>query len=692
MSTKYSDPHRKVGSQAEISTLSKSEDSYKYGGYQDFTLYRNKLVGKGTFVLKFNSMMPYLRELKKTTKDLSLMDIGCSAGAIGFLSHFFKIPKIINIDHDSDYIKHLQEGIDFVGCQDDIQALCKDVTEIEESADVVCVFALIHWLYSCTGDFGSLDYLISFLKKLTNKVLFIEWIELGDAAIKYFNHLGYNKDIQTDPYSKEEFVNNLHKLFPIVKSITDVISTRSIYMASNVFLDKVTSPTDLGLPNTYTRIENYASTVYIDPTKSFVIKQFNGTVFGEGIFEREIYWLETMKDWDRVPKLVSHDKSRKIIVMTCIGDPITTETKPEDYDKQIKQILDKLKEYDCIPFDIKMDREILVRDSQIRICDFGWCKHKKLEWKFGGCPQPRAQTVKMLTKVLTLNTIMEDYDKRGNPEDYATKFRVMHWPTKFSMLVFDDVEKVFRYCLEQKGYDADIGDNFAEDRIHIIFGANNNGRPLLTPPVGSIIVQLEQLHDHSGWHTKDYMTLLKNYEVWDYSKENIEWLSHPSRYIIDNVKEINIGYAPTLEFPKAPKKKYDIVFFGSPNDRRDEIKRQLEEHPDVGPMVFDTGYWGAERDRIISEGKVVLNIHYYETYILETVRLSHLLANHSCVVSEFGANSEINEEWSKGVVFAKYDDIVSTAVKFLKNSRLREAQAEKGYKFISNYPQFIPII
>src|SRR5437868_4351094 len=109
MSKKYSDPARKVGSQAEVSTLVREEDSYKYGGYQEFTLFKDKLVGKGAFVMRFNCMMPYLRELKKTNKDLSLMDLGCSAGAIGFLSHFLKIPHVVNIDHDSEYIKHLNE-------------------------------------------------------------------------------------------------------------------------------------------------------------------------------------------------------------------------------------------------------------------------------------------------------------------------------------------------------------------------------------------------------------------------------------------------------------------------------------------------------------------------------------------------------------------------------------------------------
>lgn len=686
MTTKYLDPNRKVGSQAEISTLTKGEDSYKYGGYQEFTLFKDKLVGKGSFVSKFNSIMPYLRELKKSDPNVSLMDIGCSSGAIGFLSHFFKINNVVNVDHDSEYIKHLNEGIEFIESQDTIKAICSDVANVTEQADVVCVFALIHWLYSCTGDFGSLNSLTKFLQGLTKKTLFVEWIELDDGAIKYFNHLGYNKDIQTDPYNKEEFITNLHKHFPIVKCVASVISSRIIYMASNVYLDKT-----FEIPQTYTRIRSHCSTVYVDPTKSFVIKYFNGEFFNEGIFEREVYWLETMKDWDRIPRLVSHDKSRRLIIMTYVGDCITPETKPADYNQQIQDILNTLKKYECVPLDIKLDREILVRDGKLLICDFGWCKHKKLEWKFGDCPQPKNSTLKLLTKVLTLNTIMENYDICGNPENYVTKFRIMHWPVEFSMSVFNDVMNAFKYVLEQKGYEADIGNKFANDRINIIFGANNNGWPKLSPPVGSIIVQLEQLHDASQWCHADYMSLLRNYEVWDYSKENIEWLY--KKTIIDNVKEINIGYAPTLEFPKENiKKKYDIVFFGSQNERRLKLKKELEKHPDIRSMFFEFNYWSNDRDKIIAQGKVLLNIHFYEAHILETVRISHLLANKCCVVSEYGANPEINEEWSKGVVFAEYDNIVETAVKYVKDSKLREAQAEKGYKFIMANPQYIPII
>ncbi len=55
--------------------------------------------------------------------------------------------------------------------------------------------ALIHWIYSCTYAFGSLDEAVSFLKKLTKQSLFIEWIDPSDSAIEFFKHTKRKTDI-----------------------------------------------------------------------------------------------------------------------------------------------------------------------------------------------------------------------------------------------------------------------------------------------------------------------------------------------------------------------------------------------------------------------------------------------------------------------------------------------------------------
>jgi hypothetical protein len=46
------------------------------------------------------------------------------------------------------------------------------------------------------------------------------------------------------------------------------------------------------------------------------------------------------------------------------------------------------------------------------------------------------------------------------------------------------------------------------------------------------------------------------------------------------------------------------------------------------------GVYGKERDEYIGRSKILLNIHYYTTMIFEAVRVSYLLNNRCCVVSE----------------------------------------------------------
>ena len=71
--------------------------------------------------------------------------------------------------------------------------------------------------------------MISCLKKMTREVLFIEWIDPSDEAIKYFKHLDYNKKTSDNSYNYENFISELNKNFTSVEMIGKTRNTRKIF-------------------------------------------------------------------------------------------------------------------------------------------------------------------------------------------------------------------------------------------------------------------------------------------------------------------------------------------------------------------------------------------------------------------------------------------------------------------------------
>jgi hypothetical protein len=188
------------------------------------------------------------------------------------------------------------------------------------------------------------------------------------------------------------------------------------------------------------------------------------------------------------------------------------------------------------------------------------------------------------------------------------------------------------------------------------------------------------------WDDPKYINLLKTYPVWDYSSSNITYLKSLG---VTDISKMEIGHTKSLETCSKQLQTIDVLFFGAMNQRRKYILIKLKS---VGcNVVFTSNTFGEERDQLIARSKIVLNIHFYESKILEVVRISHLLANKKCVVSERGNEDHVNKEWSKGVVMCDYDKIVSNVLILLFSDSKRKEQETAGYEFIKQHPLVLPI-
>jgi len=163
-------------------------------------------------------------------KDKSVLDLGANSAYFCFHSLFKGAAKTRAVEMDNTYVNMLTAAKNHLNIQN-FEIENKNVSDISESADLVFAFALIHWIYSCTADYGSLDQAIKKLSSLTNKLLVIEWIEPNDEAIKFFKHTEWNKEVISEEYSKENFEKALSNHFDSWEVVGNIKDTRKLYFA-----------------------------------------------------------------------------------------------------------------------------------------------------------------------------------------------------------------------------------------------------------------------------------------------------------------------------------------------------------------------------------------------------------------------------------------------------------------------------
>lgn len=251
-------------------------------------------------------------------------------------------------------------------------------------------------------------------------------------------------------------------------------------------------------------------------------------------------------------------------------------------------------------------------------------------------------------------------------------------------LCFQEIALLLKYSLNSIGISCDIRFNrLADDRINIILGYHllRFDKSLLgyryVPYQLEQLSSLKQRYEEEGWYFENIMRILKNaHEVWDYSRENIDFFKGLDIY----PRYLPVGYHERLErIAHKPDKDIDILFYGSIEERRRAILDSLK-----GRVKVLFGVYGKKRDRFIARSRIILNIHHYSTEILEVVRISYLLNNGCFIVSE---TSSINPYQSTGMCMVSYENLRETCQYYLKNIHEREYVRNDAFNtFKSDYP------
>ena len=221
-------------------------------------------------------------------------------------------------------------------------------------------------------------------------------------------------------------------------------------------------------------------------------------------------------------------------------------------------------------------------------------------------------------------------------------------------------------------------------RMPIVYGAN-----LLPPesvgwlPRGSILVNLEQVSRESSWINGKYLSLLRQFPVLDYSPRNRRALADLG---VAHAGLLGIGYQEKLtRIEHAAEKDIDVLFYGSVNERRHRLLTALKAAGLNVAHLF--GLYGAERDAFIARSKVVLNIHHFDAQVFEIVRVSFLLANRVCVLTEGSASDPDIGPYAAGMAVAPFDQLVERCRALVADAGERERLAEAGFSIMKSVSQ-----
>lgn len=198
-------------------------------------------------------------------------------------------------------------------------------------------------------------------------------------------------------------------------------------------------------------------------------------------------------------------------------------------------------------------------------------------------------------------------------------------------------------------------------------------------PKTYIVYQFEQTST-SPWFTDRYMTILRNaYQVWDYSKVNIKWLTEQD---ITTCVHVPYCYSDVLDYYRSDDDQaIDVLFYGAMNERRERILKAISAKG-LKVVVCTKPFYGIERDELNCKAKIVLNIHFYKPGILQTSRLVPLISNSIFCVSEpCDREQETNVEYKSYCILACEEELPSVCLEWCsKGPSSRQAFAKKAYE------------
>lgn len=236
-----------------------------------------------------------------------------------------------------------------------------------------------------------------------------------------------------------------------------------------------------------------------------------------------------------------------------------------------------------------------------------------------------------------------------------------------------EIGQLLCYSFQSLGRGCELQINrFDPQAVNVVLGYHLIPDSDISLPDRYLVYQLEQICTQPEWLRPAHLAILRGAEqVWDYAPENLAFLADRG---FERLRLLPIGFHEKLRTIEHQPPEFDVLFYGSINGRRRAILTQLAQRHRLKTLF---GVYGTARDQYIARAKMVLNVHYREAQPMEQVRLSYLLNNRCCVVSE---DSPANP-YQGGILTAGYHDLVECCREHLARPASLRELAEQGFEF-----------
>jgi len=376
----YDDPNR----YARPASIEIDDYLAVFHGYQEFTLTGQSLYISDVDTAlkrKYELLSPYFGP--QVVSHRTVLDLGASAGFFCFWAVLNGAAKATALDIDENYLSLIEKAKENLGFQQ-VHAVRANVTEWDQPADITVALALIHWIYSCTADYGSLDAAVAKVAQLTGYMSIIEWVEPEDQAIDYFHHLDWNAERVHSTYNLAEFKSALEKHFARYIYAGEVGPTRKLFLAFKTpNIINPSGPLPLLMPEealissrilvTHNGID-YWSRVYDAGDcilKQAVLDLALREAWFLDRFDNEYFPRVYEKGSENTWSFIKLEKIEGVRLALAVDDVAGTAVKFHTFIGHCLQILGFLAKQGITHRDIRMDN-IMLRNNSPVLIDFGW--------------------------------------------------------------------------------------------------------------------------------------------------------------------------------------------------------------------------------------------------------------------------------------------------------------------------------
>jgi serine/threonine protein kinase len=373
---------------ARPSSIDESNGLVTVHGYQEFVLTKYSVLALDNdenLKNKYNVVKSYFSP--HYLKGKRVLDLGANGGFFSFLAAQNGAEDVTALDMDSEYVKIVKQAAKILGFQN-INVINSNFSDWDRPAAVVLALALVHWVYSCTACFGSLDAVIKKLADLTDYMLIIEWVDPNDQAIEFFHHTQWNQEKILGHYNFTAFEEALSKYFIHHELLGDISTTRRVFAA---YKTRRVLDFSCPFPYLYPREQLISSRmISFDPSIGIdlwsCVYRLENRICKQAsldLAEREAHFLQRLQGSIYFPHLLEGAKNygeySTVYMEDIAGRPIldvasSLTGSPLHFHSFILHTLnlcEELEKNGIVHRDIQADN-VLIRNEKPVLIDFGW--------------------------------------------------------------------------------------------------------------------------------------------------------------------------------------------------------------------------------------------------------------------------------------------------------------------------------